>query len=209
MGGLTLVHARQILAELFGLATETESSWMLTLFGFCSGATIIIAFRTSAAFPASGRKRIGFDGERTISPTLSSEPADSLGYFATRRDRSALFTGDCAVTYRVEKGVCLVAGDPIGPHTQWGEAARAFVAHAQSYGWVPAVPAASDKGRRPTTRPDSRSSSSVTKRCCTAATSRSTPCPRSTAPWPKPELGLRPAHPPAAEIPQAELSALA
>lgn len=145
MGGLTLVHARQILAELFGLATETESSWMLTLFGFCSGATIIIAFRTLLRSQRRA-ERIGFDEERTIRRLLSSEPADSLGYFATRRDRSALFTGDCAVTYRVEKGVCLVAGDPIGPHTQWGEAARAFVAHAQSYGWVPAVLAASRQG---------------------------------------------------------------
>ncbi|MEY9258943.1 lysyl-tRNA synthetase class 2 [Brevibacterium epidermidis] len=145
MGGLTLVHARQILAELFGLATETESSWMLTLFGFCSGATIIIAFWTLLRSQRQA-ERIGFDEERTIRRLLSSEASDSLGYFATRRDRSALFTGDCTVTYRVEKGVCLVAGDPIGPHSQWNDAARAFVAHAQTYGWVPAVLAASRQG---------------------------------------------------------------
>ncbi len=145
MGGLTLIHARQILAELFGLATETESSWMLTLFGFCSGATIIVAFWTLLRSQRHA-ERIGFDEERTIRRLLSSEASDSLGYFATRRDRSALFTGDCAVTYRVEKGVCLVAGDPIGPHSQWNDAARAFVSHAQSYGWVPAVLAASRQG---------------------------------------------------------------
>lgn len=72
MGGLTLVHARQILAELFGLATETESSWMLTLFGFCSGATIIIAFWTLLRSQRQA-ERIDFDEERTIRRLLSSE----------------------------------------------------------------------------------------------------------------------------------------
>lgn len=146
-GGLTLVQAKQILAELFGLREETESSWMLTLFGFCSGATIIVAFWTLLRSQRRA-ERIGIAEEKTIRGLLSADHSDSLGYFGTRRDRSALFTGGCVLSYRVEKGVCLVAGDPIGPHASWEEAARGFVAHARSYGWVPAVLAASRQGAR-------------------------------------------------------------
>ncbi|BCI88696.1 hypothetical protein NIIDMKKI_39020 [Mycobacterium kansasii] len=42
--------------------------------------------------------------------------SDSLGYFATRRDKSVVFapSGRAAVTYRVEIGVCLASGDPVG-----------------------------------------------------------------------------------------------
>ena len=41
---------------------------------------------------------------------------DSLGYFATRRDKSVVFahSGRAAITYRVEVGVCLASGDPVG-----------------------------------------------------------------------------------------------
>ena len=41
---------------------------------------------------------------------------DSLGYFATRRDKAVVFADNAraAITYRVEVGVCLASGDPIG-----------------------------------------------------------------------------------------------
>jgi lysyl-tRNA synthetase class 2 len=41
---------------------------------------------------------------------------DSLGHFATRRDKAVVFSpsGKVAVTYRVEAGVCLASGDPVG-----------------------------------------------------------------------------------------------
>src|SRR6185312_11178088 len=41
---------------------------------------------------------------------------DSLGYFATRRDKAVVFgdNGRAAITYRVEVGVCLASGDPVG-----------------------------------------------------------------------------------------------
>lgn len=145
VGGLTMVQARQIIAELFGLRTNTESSWMLSVFGFGAGASIIFAFWT---FLASQRnaERIDIDQESAIRQSLADHASDSLGYFSTRRDRSALFAGGCTLTYRVERGVCLVAGDPIGPPEQWARAAREFVAHAESYGWVPAVLAASRQG---------------------------------------------------------------
>ena len=38
-----------------------------------------------------------------------------------RRDRAVVFAPDgrAAVTYRVDLGVCLAAGDPLGPREQW------------------------------------------------------------------------------------------
>lgn len=146
-GGLTLVHAKQILAELFGFRVNTDSSWVLSVFGFGSGAAIILALWTMLR---SGRDGAGLDfaEEQCVRQALADHPGDSLGYFSTRRDRSVLVVENTILTYRVEKGVCLAAGDPIGPPVQWEAAARSFLAHAQNYGWVPAVLAASADGAR-------------------------------------------------------------
>ncbi len=70
---------------------------------------------------------------------------DSLGYFATRRDKSVVFApnGRAAVTYRVEVGVCLASGDPIGDPHAWQPAIRAWLELCQAYGWAPGVMGAS------------------------------------------------------------------
>lgn len=145
IGGLTGVQARQILLELFDIVESTEASWMLSVFGFGTGASIILAFWTMLR-SARNAECIDIDQERRIREGLAAHSSDSLGYFGTRRDRSALFADDCVITYQVHVGVCLVAGDPVGPPAQWAAASRSFVAHAESFGWVPAVLAASKQG---------------------------------------------------------------
>ena len=64
---------------------------------------------------------------------------DSLGYFATRRDKSVVFApnGRAAITYRVEVGVCLASGDPVGDPKAWPQAIEAWLTLCQSYGWAP------------------------------------------------------------------------
>jgi len=76
--------------------------------------------------------------------------ADSLGYFATRRDKSSIFAPDgrAAVAYRVAHGVSLAAADPIGEPAAWPAAIAAWKAEARFYGWLPAVLAASEDGAR-------------------------------------------------------------
>ncbi|MFJ6793066.1 bifunctional lysylphosphatidylglycerol synthetase/lysine--tRNA ligase LysX [Streptomyces sp. NPDC091268] len=76
--------------------------------------------------------------------------ADSLGYFATRRDKAVVFApnGKAAVTYRVEAGVCLASGDPVGDPAAWTPAIGAWLAVARRYGWQPAVMGASEEGAR-------------------------------------------------------------
>ncbi len=70
---------------------------------------------------------------------------DSLGYFATRRDKAAVFApnGRAAITYRVEVGVCLASGDPVGDPKAWPQAIDAWLRLCQEYGWAPGVMGAS------------------------------------------------------------------
>lgn len=75
---------------------------------------------------------------------------DSLGYFATRRDKSSVFSPNrrAAVTYRVISGVCLASGDPVGDPSAWDGAIDRWLADASRYGWIPAVLGASEEGAR-------------------------------------------------------------
>lgn len=71
---------------------------------------------------------------------------DSLGYFATRRDKSVIWSpsGKAAVTYRVVGGVSLAAADPIGDPEAWPGAIDAWLTEARDHAWVPAVIGASE-----------------------------------------------------------------
>ncbi|MEZ0339557.1 bifunctional lysylphosphatidylglycerol synthetase/lysine--tRNA ligase LysX [Mycobacterium sp. pV006] len=73
---------------------------------------------------------------------------DSLGYFATRRDKAVVFAanGRAAVTYRVEVGVCLASGDPVGDPKAWPAAIDAWLQLCQRYGWAAGVMGASASG---------------------------------------------------------------
>lgn len=73
---------------------------------------------------------------------------DSLGYFATRRDKAVVFApnGRAAITYRVEVGVCLASGDPVGDPKSWPQAIEAWLRLCETYGWAPGVMGASATG---------------------------------------------------------------
>jgi lysyl-tRNA synthetase, class II len=104
-------------------------------------ATLMSSQRAEARLPADEEQKIrgllGKYGER-----------DSLGYFATRRDKSAVFSpsGKSAITYRVVNGVCLASGDPIGDVEAWTPAIEAWQEINEKYAWVPAVMGASEEG---------------------------------------------------------------
>ena len=73
---------------------------------------------------------------------------DSLGYFATRRDKSVIFTENrkAGIAYRVQNGVMLASGDPFGEFSLWPEAIDTFLGVAREYAWTPAVMGCSDRG---------------------------------------------------------------
>ncbi len=83
---------------------------------------------------------------RTLLATAGER--DSLGYFATRRDKAAIFSGSgkAAVAYRVVFGTSLASGDPIGDPQAWPPAIAAWLAEARAYAWTPAVLGASEEG---------------------------------------------------------------
>ncbi|MFJ9640726.1 phosphatidylglycerol lysyltransferase domain-containing protein [Streptomyces sp. NPDC101178] len=72
---------------------------------------------------------------------------DSLGYFALRREKSAVWspTGKAAVVHRVVGGVSLASGDPIGDPEAWPGAIEPWLAEAREHGWIPAVMGASEE----------------------------------------------------------------
>lgn len=72
---------------------------------------------------------------------------DSLGYFATRRDKAVVFApgNDAAIAYRVVNGVSLASGDPLGDPVAWPAAIQSWLTEARRYGWSPAVLSASEE----------------------------------------------------------------
>ncbi|MGW7102149.1 bifunctional lysylphosphatidylglycerol synthetase/lysine--tRNA ligase LysX [Streptomyces sp. NPDC054838] len=120
-------------------------SFVLGLFGAIAllnaAATLFRSQRLTAALHGDEEPRI-----RALLGAYGR--SDSLGYFATRRDKAVVFApnGKAAVTYRVEAGVCLASGDPVGDPAAWTPAINAWLAMARRYGWQPAVMGASEDG---------------------------------------------------------------
>lgn len=73
---------------------------------------------------------------------------DSLGYFATRRDKSVIWAPNqkAGIAYRVQGGVMLASGDPFGEYSLWPTAISEFLREAEEHAWTPAVMGCSDRG---------------------------------------------------------------
>ncbi|GGN58083.1 lysylphosphatidylglycerol biosynthesis bifunctional protein LysX [Streptomyces albiflavescens] len=122
-------------------------SFVLGLFGalalLSAAATLFRSQRMESALHGDEEPRI-----RALLQAYGAE--DSLGYFATRRDKAVVFSpsGKAAVTYRVEAGVCLASGDPVGDREAWPHAIAAWLDVARHYAWAPAVMGASEDGAK-------------------------------------------------------------
>jgi lysyl-tRNA synthetase, class II len=120
-----------------------ESSYLLLGLGILTGLTALMILLHSSAPTESAT-----EADRTRIRELLNRhgQVDSLGYFATRCDKSYAFSasGKAAVAYRVKAGICLAAGDPIGDIQAWPSAIDAWVQLTQQRAWIPAVLAASE-----------------------------------------------------------------
>ncbi len=113
------------------------------------GASVVLLAVLAALQPAGGPHPLTEQERDRIERVLDRWGSiDSLSYFALRDDRSVIFspTGKAALTYRVIGTVSLAAGDPLGDPEAWPGAISAWLAEAKSFGWVPAVLAASERG---------------------------------------------------------------
>jgi len=122
-----------------------ESNYLLLGLGILTGLTALMVLLHSSAPSESAT-----EADRTRIRALLNRHGhvDSLGYFATRCDKSYAFSasGKAAVAYRVKAGVCLAAGDPIGDVEAWPGAIEAWAQLTQQRAWIPAVLAASETG---------------------------------------------------------------
>ncbi|HJQ03501.1 MAG TPA: bifunctional lysylphosphatidylglycerol synthetase/lysine--tRNA ligase LysX [Jatrophihabitans sp.] len=122
--------------------------WIAALAGLLSAVALVTAaliFLRSARAKAYLTSQDELDLRRLLA---QHGEHDSLGYFATRHDKSVIFTPDrsAAVTYRVLANVSLASADPIGPAAAWPTAIADWLAEARSFGWFPAVLSASEQG---------------------------------------------------------------
>jgi lysyl-tRNA synthetase class 2 len=115
------------------------------------GALAVLAAAYVLFRPRSFRRHLQPDDEQRLRLLLDRYgDEDSLGYFATRRDKSVIFSdsGKAAVTYRVGSGVSLASGDPIGGQEAWPGAIEAWLDEARYHGWAPGVMAASEEAAK-------------------------------------------------------------
>ncbi|MBZ5735048.1 phosphatidylglycerol lysyltransferase domain-containing protein [Nocardioides sp. TRM66260-LWL] len=106
------------------------------------GLAVLLVLLLALMMPADGPHPLTDEEDAQVRGLLARHGArDSLGYFATRRDRCllALPTGRAAVSYRVLGTVSLAAGDPLGEPDCWPDAIAAWLEECESYGWSPAV----------------------------------------------------------------------
>ncbi|MCF3146302.1 phosphatidylglycerol lysyltransferase domain-containing protein [Streptomyces platensis] len=126
--------------------------------GYSLGALGLLTVATTAylAFrPEHPAARLTDEDEERLRALLDRHGArDSLGYFALRRDKGAVFspTGKAAVCYRVISGVMLASGDPIGDVEAWPGAIERFMEEAKAHSWTPAVTGCSETGGQVWTR---------------------------------------------------------
>ncbi|QHC26163.1 phosphatidylglycerol lysyltransferase domain-containing protein [Streptomyces sp. GS7] len=126
--------------------------------GYSLGALGLLTAATTAylAFrPEHPAARLTDEDEQRLRELLTRHGGrDSLGYFALRRDKGAVFSpsGKAAVCYRVISGVMLASGDPIGDVEAWPGAIERFMEEARAHSWTPAVTGCSETGGQVWTR---------------------------------------------------------
>ncbi|MFD4952177.1 phosphatidylglycerol lysyltransferase domain-containing protein [Streptomyces sp. NPDC058451] len=121
--------------------------WVDITINVLMAATFLLVLYACFRSPR-GRALLGEEDEKRLRELLDRHgERDSLGYFALRRDKAAIFspTGKAAVAYRVVGGVSLASGDPIGDPEAWPGAIDAWLAEARRHAWTPAVMGASEE----------------------------------------------------------------
>ena len=124
--------------------------WVAVLAGTVSGLALVAAI---AIFLRAAREKRFLTAQDELDVRVllhRTGGRDSLGYFATRRDKSVVFGPGrrAAVSHRVIASVSLASGDPVGAPEDWVPAIHAWLAEARSYGWHPAVLGAGEEAAR-------------------------------------------------------------
>jgi lysyl-tRNA synthetase, class II len=156
---------QRLQSVIFGLAgvggpvnftSETRSDLFAFLMGGLGLFTVIVVGYLFLR-PARREGKLGNqDAERIRGLLDKYGERDSLGYFTLRTDKSIIWspTGKSCIGYRVQSGVMLASGDPIGDPEAWPGAINAFLDEAARHAWVPAVLGCSELGAETWCRED-------------------------------------------------------
>ncbi|HEY6795807.1 MAG TPA: bifunctional lysylphosphatidylglycerol synthetase/lysine--tRNA ligase LysX [Kineosporiaceae bacterium] len=143
-------HATGGIIELRQAGVGVGPAWLDTLLDVLTTSAVVAA--VVVFFRGVSTRRLSTRDDELRLRTLLAEYGedDSLGYFATRRDKSLVFapSGRAAVSYRVLAGTSVASGDPIGDPDAWHDAVRAWLTEARAFGWTPGVLGASERGAR-------------------------------------------------------------
>jgi lysyl-tRNA synthetase class 2 len=145
---------QQVLEGLLGITGPIKftSNTVSDTVGYTLGALGIFSiilplwlfFRRSTSLPTMNPE----DLEHVKVLIRHDQDQDSLGYFATRKDKSVVWTENkkAGIAYRVQNGVMLASGDPFGEFSLWPDAIDEFLKIAQQHAWTPGVMGCSDRG---------------------------------------------------------------
>ncbi|TWP36248.1 bifunctional lysylphosphatidylglycerol synthetase/lysine--tRNA ligase LysX [Leekyejoonella antrihumi] len=133
-----------------GFTGDLGHGWIYGLAGVMSTAALVLAL---LVFWRSGRGRAAQSTQEELAVRrllLEHGEHDSLGYFATRRDKAVIFAPDgrAAVTYRVEGSVSVASADPIGLPSSWSAAVQAWLQQCRTQGLYAAVLSSSEEGTK-------------------------------------------------------------
>ncbi|HEY1915979.1 MAG TPA: bifunctional lysylphosphatidylglycerol synthetase/lysine--tRNA ligase LysX [Streptosporangiaceae bacterium] len=122
--------------------------WIFTFAGLLSAAALVLAL---LVFWRAGRPQVDQDAADELKVRellLKYGESDSLGYFATRRDKAVVFSPDgrAAVTFRTEGAVSVASADPIGDPSSWAPAIQAWLEECRSHSRYASVLSASEAG---------------------------------------------------------------
>ncbi|WP_159807816.1 bifunctional lysylphosphatidylglycerol synthetase/lysine--tRNA ligase LysX [Cellulomonas citrea] len=139
----------------FGSDATRHAHWWVRLVIGLMGALVVLGSAVVwLRAPRSARRLSAADEARVRTLARQFGDEDSLGYFATRRDKAVVWdTGDAStahagVSYRVVGAVSLASGNPVGDPLHWPAAIDAWRADARAHGWSLAVMAAGAAGAR-------------------------------------------------------------
>ena len=156
VGALTLAHGlvrgrrlawwgAALLVAVAAIAARHGHPWRVAGLGLILAVLVLQRGRFRAPYPAP---EPGTSTQRRAVRTLADQvDSDSLAPFATRQDKSYVFSADgrAAIGYRVVLGTAVVGGDPVGSPEQIGAAMGAFLEVCKRHGWRPAVLGATDQ----------------------------------------------------------------
>ena len=126
--------------------------WVTILLDVMGAAVILISTYLLFKPPPETKTLNAVDEARVRTLLRSFGEWDSLGYFATRRDKSIVWnTGNAAtaqagVSYRVIGSVSLASGNPVGDPQHWTSAIEQWRKKSRANGWSMAVMGAGEMG---------------------------------------------------------------